>query len=113
MKKLLASVGVAITAISLLIGCGTTPKQIAYKSLSSVGAAANATGDALAAAYVQGKLSEAQWASAQEKYAKFQIAYNNACREAAYSLNAPASDIIVTLLNDWIGFANNIMGGAK
>jgi len=113
MKKLLTLIGVVITIISLLTGCGTTPKQVAYKSLASVGAAANSAGDTVAAAYVQGKLSEAQWTSAQDKYTKFQTAYNNACREAAYSLNAPAPDIIVTLLNDWIGFANNVMGGVK
>ena len=111
MKVLLKLVCITITTSLLLCGCGTTPKQVAYKTLSAIGAAGNAAGDAVALAYSQNKLNETQWQKAKEKYANFQVAYNNACREAGMSLDAPPTTAITYILNDWLMFADSLLKG--
>lgn len=113
MKKLLTLVAVTIAATMLLSGCGSTPKKIAYKSLAAVGAAGNSAADAVAEAYAKNKINETQWQNAKVKYSNFQTAYNNACREAGMSLDAPASGTIVTIVNDWIMFADSLVKGTQ
>lgn len=106
-----------LLAVSLLLtGCGTTPKQIAYKTLSAVGAAGYAAGQATAEAYAKKLITTEQWDSACVKYDNYLQAYNTACRQAAYSLEATPTDIVVKALNEWLAFADGLLakkGGAQ
>lgn len=93
---------------ALLCGCGTTPKKVAYKTLAAVGAAGDRASDAVVAGYAHKKLTEKQWEEAQLKYAQFQLAYNNAVRDAMYSIDAKPDEAILFILNDWLNFVNTL-----
>lgn len=108
MKKLITLLSVTLAVSTLLCGCGTTPKKIAYKTLSAVGEAGDGAANAVVEAYAKGLISEDAWTTAQEKYANFQKGYNNACRESAYSLNASPSQLMLVVLNNWLEFVTSL-----
>lgn len=108
MKKLITILSATLFVATLLCGCGTTPKKVAYKTLASVGAAGDKAASAVAAGYAHNKITKAQFEEAAVKYAQFQLAYNNAVREAMYSIDAKPDDAILFILNDWLMFVNTL-----
>lgn len=111
MKILLKLLCLTVATSMLMCGCGTTPKKAAYKTLAAIGAAANSAGDAVAEAYAKNKLNETQWKAAEQKYAAYQVAYANACREAGAALDAPPTATIVQIVNDWLMFVDGLLKG--
>lgn len=109
MKTLLKYLPLVALVTSLLCGCSTTPKQSAYKSLAAVGAAASNAGDALAAARYAGKVNDADWQKAVAVQRNFLLAYNEACRVAAYDFTSYSPTSLLALEAQLIATINQIL----
>lgn len=108
-KLIIQAVAVTVFITTLLCGCGTTPKQATYKTLAGVGAAASNAGDALAAARLQGKVSDADWDKARTVQTKFLLAYNQACQLAAHDYTAFSPASLLSLESELLNTINLIL----
>lgn len=100
---------VTLIITTLLCGCQSTPKQVAYQSLASIGAAANTAADALAQARFQGKVSDVNWAKAVEVQKRFLLAYGAACQTAAYDFSSFAPADLIALETELLNTVNAIL----
>lgn len=82
--------------LSLLCGCGT-PKQVAYKTLASVGLAVNSAADSYALARSQGLVTDVDWAQAVDVHNKFLVSYRAAVTLASGDVQAYAPEALVKL----------------
>jgi hypothetical protein len=95
---------------ALLTGCGSTPAQITYDTLASVGAAVDAAMKGAAGARAQGQLTTDQWNKIAAKHAIYLAAYNTAIDAAAVALDkatvpanvAAAEQDLLALINQFL-----------
>lgn len=106
MTKVLITLIMAATLL-LAGGCGSTPKKVAYKTLSAVGAATGAASDAIVDARLAGKITDAQWEQANNAYNDFLRVYSFACTTAAQDTFAPADVIRVEV--EFLNIVNSIL----
>lgn len=97
---------VMVAMLVLSSGCGSTPKQVAYKTLKAVGMTVDKAADALAVAYVQGKVTEAELMRAKVALAEYNVSYVAACEAAAGSVDAIAPDDTQRLANEFLILVN-------
>ena len=100
---------IAVVTVAMLLlgnGCGTTPKQVAYKTLKAVGVSVDKAADAFAYAYVKGKVTEAELAQAKVAINEYNTAYQSACEEAAFNVETDAPADVIRLANTFINLVN-------
>ena len=81
----------------VLAGCSSTPQQVAYKTLATVGHTEAAAMQAAAALQVQGKLGAGAWDKIAAAHDKFTPAYGAAITAARLDYSQPANATVVAL----------------
>lgn len=100
MKKLLLIVLLAFTAPLLNTACtstSTSAQNAVYKTLASVGAAADVTMKAAAAAKTKGTITTAQWAQIADIHDNQYVPAYNLAVDAAATSAAPAPQAVIDL----------------
>lgn len=91
-----------MVATLFVSGCGTTPKKVAYKTLKAVGVAVDKGADALALAYVKGKVTDAELDHAKNVLHDYNVMYVAACESAANNVETDAPADVLRMADEFL-----------